>query len=119
MYSNQTHIHLLSEYAGMICTTVSTRAHSASGMMKLLGEENMEILTFVFDFSFLLGYGSLAPATAWGRVICVIYALLGIPLTLALLAIVGKILGDYINDACAFMLKWYRKVHKSYEYERT
>ena len=87
--------------------------------MKLLGEENMEILTFVLNFSFLLGYGSLAPATAWGRVICVIYALLGIPLTLALLAIVGKILGDYINDACAFMLKWYRKVHKSYEYERT
>ena len=79
----------------------------------------METLTFVLCFPFLLGYGSLAPATAWGRVICVIYALLGIPLTLALLAIVGKILGDYINDACAFMLKWYRKVHKSYEYERT
>ena len=70
-------------------------------------------------FSCFSGYGNLAPVTPWGRVVCVIYALLGIPLTLALLAIVGKILGDYINDACAFLLKWYRKVHKSYEYERT
>ncbi len=68
---------------------------------------------------FFLGYGNLSPVTTGGRVICVIYALLGIPLTLALLAIVGKILGDYINDACAWLLKWYRKVHKSYEYERT
>lgn len=70
-------------------------------------------------YSFFLGYGNLSPVTVAGRVICVIYALLGIPLTLALLAIVGKILGDYINDACAWLLKWYRKVHKSYEYERT
>lgn len=65
------------------------------------------------------GYGYLSPVTVGGRLICVIYALLGIPLTLALLAIVGKILGDYINDACAWLLKWYRKVHTSYEYERT
>lgn len=70
-------------------------------------------------YSFFLGYGNLSPVTVAGRVICVIYALLGIPLTLALLAIVGKILGDYINDACAWLLKWYMKVHKSYEYERT
>lgn len=74
---------------------------------------------FCMTVTTTIGYGNLSPVTAWGRVVCVIYALLGIPLTLALLAIVGKILGDYINDACAFMLKWYRKVHKSYEYERT
>ena len=65
------------------------------------------------------GYGFLAPVTVWGRVICVIYALIGIPLTLALLAIVGKILGDYTNNACAWMLEWFRKVYTSYEYERT
>lgn len=74
---------------------------------------------FCMTVTTTIGYGNLAPVTVWGRVICVIYALIGIPLTLALLAIVGKILGDYINDACAWMLKWYRKVHKSYEYERT
>ncbi|XP_068686829.1 TWiK family of potassium channels protein 18-like [Montipora foliosa] len=74
---------------------------------------------FCMTVTTTIGYGYLAPVTVWGRVICVIYALLGIPLTLALLAIVGKILGDYTNDACAWMLKWYRKVHKSYEYERT
>ena len=31
LYLDQTHLHHLSEYVGMICTTVSTRAHSASG----------------------------------------------------------------------------------------
>ncbi|KAJ7378199.1 hypothetical protein OS493_024146 [Desmophyllum pertusum] len=74
---------------------------------------------FCMTVTTTIGYGNLSPVTVAGRVICVIYALLGIPLTLALLAIVGKILGDYINDACAWLLKWYRKVHKSYEYERT
>jgi len=74
---------------------------------------------FCMTVTTTIGYGNLSPVTVGGRVICVIYALLGIPLTLALLAIVGKILGDYINDACAWLLKWYRKVHKSYEYERT
>ncbi|KAL9965936.1 hypothetical protein ACROYT_G029803 [Oculina patagonica] len=74
---------------------------------------------FCMTVTTTIGYGNLSPVTTGGRVICVIYALLGIPLTLALLAIVGKILGDYINDACAWLLKWYRKVHKSYEYERT
>ncbi|XP_074634050.1 potassium channel, subfamily K, member 16-like [Acropora palmata] len=74
---------------------------------------------FCMTVTTTIGYGFLAPVTVWGRVICVIYALIGIPLTLALLAIVGKILGDYTNDACAWMLKWFRKVYTSYEYERT
>jgi len=80
---------------------------------------NQYAVTFKMAFIFFPGYGNLSPVTVGGRLICVIYALLGIPLTLALLAIVGKILGDYINDACAWLLKWYRKVHTSYQYERT
>ncbi|CAH3158579.1 unnamed protein product [Porites lobata] len=104
----------LEKFEGVLAEISNTRTAATKAEWNLYNS-----IFFCMTVTTTIGYGSLAPATAWGRVICVIYALLGIPLTLALLAIVGKILGDYINDACAFMLKWYRKVHKSYEYERT
>jgi len=38
------------------------------------------------------GYGSVAPRTLWGRLITIIYALLGIPLMLIYLSTVGDVL---------------------------
>ena len=38
------------------------------------------------------GYGKIAPSTTSGRVFCVFYALVGIPLCVILLAIIGKLL---------------------------
>ncbi|XP_037575285.1 LOW QUALITY PROTEIN: open rectifier potassium channel protein 1-like [Dermacentor silvarum] len=36
-----------------------------------------------------IGYGHLAPSTAWGRVFCVLYAVVGVPMTGILLAGIG------------------------------
>ena len=41
----------------------------------------------------LAGYGNLSPSTPPGQSFCVIYALFGIPLTVAFLAVLGQLLG--------------------------
>lgn len=67
-----------------------------------------------------IGYGNLAPSTAGGRWFCVIYAIVGIPLTLMLLAMVGRILSKYINDLCGFVVNYVKKyLHPGYEYDST
>ena len=40
----------------------------------------------------VLGYGSVAPRTVWGRLITIVYALAGIPLMLVYLSTVGDVL---------------------------
>lgn len=68
--------------------------------------------------NFPLGYGNLAPATLGGRMFCIIYALLGIPLTLMLLAVVGNVIVHKLNNACGWMVTRIRsKYFKDYEFE--
>ena len=48
---------------------------------------------------------------------CVIYALIGIPLTLMLLAVVGNHIVHYLNETCAWLVNRIRRYHTDYEFE--
>ena len=51
-------------------------------------------ITYAYECISLSGYGNIAPETMWGKVIVMVYALLGIPLCLLCLANVGDWLVD-------------------------
>lgn len=53
-------------------------------------------MTICVVFSFLAGYGNLAPSTVSGQVFCVFYALFGVPLNLAFLNQLGKGLSAHL-----------------------
>lgn len=66
----------------------------------------------------MLGYGNISPVTAWGRAACVLYALIGIPLTLMVLATIGKIINIYLDDFCKWLVVKIRHF-SGYKYETT
>ena len=53
-----------------------------------------------------IGYGHIAPVTRGGRGFCMIYAIVGIPLCLSVLADIGAVLATIINK----MIEHYRMV---------
>jgi hypothetical protein len=49
---------------------------------------------------------------------CIVYALIGIPLTLMLLAVVGNVIVYKLNNGCAWLVSQIRrKFFKNYEFE--
>lgn len=50
------------------------------------------------------GYGNVVPSTNWGRIFCIFFALIGIPLTLIVIADLGKLFAKGVVHI-ALMLK--------------
>ncbi|CAG7678707.1 unnamed protein product [Allacma fusca] len=44
-----------------------------------------------------IGYGDMAPETPWGRGFCILFALIGIPFTLTVIADVGKLMAALVS----------------------
>jgi hypothetical protein len=46
----------------------------------------------------VIGYGNIVPATFWGRTFCILFALVGIPLTLSVIASMGHIFATAVSS---------------------
>nr|XP_045595398.1 TWiK family of potassium channels protein 7-like [Procambarus clarkii] len=44
-----------------------------------------------------IGYGNMAPVTAWGRFFCILYGFVGIPVTLTVIADLGTIFANLVS----------------------
>ncbi|XP_077297053.1 TWiK family of potassium channels protein 7 isoform X2 [Arctopsyche grandis] len=63
-------------------------------------EEKWSTLQAVFFSSTVLttiGYGNIVPITFWGRTFCILFALIGIPLTLTVIADWGKLFATAVS----------------------
>ena len=62
-----------------------------------------------------LGYGNIAPVTRAGRVFCIIFAIIGIPFTLSVIADVGSICATVCTVAYEKFKPWYQRLRKEYK----
>ena len=49
------------------------------------------------SISFISGYGNIAPVTTTGRVFCILFAIVGIPFTLSVIADIGQIFATLVS----------------------
>ncbi|KAK2724991.1 potassium channel subfamily K member 2-like [Artemia franciscana] len=63
-------------------------------------EVNWSFINSAFFASTILttvGYGHIAPATFWGKIFCICFALVGIPLTLVVLSDIGEAIAKIVS----------------------
>ncbi|XP_014270925.1 potassium channel subfamily K member 1 isoform X1 [Halyomorpha halys] len=92
-----------------------------AGMNSYSGQRSWSFInSFLYSLTVLttIGYGHIAPVTTTGRAVTIVYAIIGIPLFLILLADFGKMLTRGIKFVWAFVRRVYytgscRKVRKA------
>ncbi|XP_061462574.1 potassium channel subfamily K member 7 [Rhineura floridana] len=75
--------------AGLLERLLDAGSYGVSGLGNVSGDENWEFTSALFFAASVLtttGYGHTVPLSAWGKVFCILYSCVGIPLTLVLLA---------------------------------
>ena len=66
-------------------------------------------------FLYFTGYGNIAPVTTAGRVFCILYAIVGIPFTLSVIADVGQIFATLLST---FWEKYKPKFQPLFDYAK-
>ena len=66
-------------------------------------------------FCIFSGYGNIAPVTTAGRVFCILYAIVGIPFTLSVIADVGQIFATLLST---FWEKYKPKFQPLFDYAK-
>nr|XP_034954720.1 potassium channel subfamily K member 7 [Zootoca vivipara] len=75
--------------AGLLERLLDAGNYGVSGLGNVSGDENWEFTSALFFTASVLtttGYGHTVPLSALGKIFCILYSLLGIPMTLLLLA---------------------------------
>ena len=57
----------------------------------------MQSVFFTSTIVTTVGYGNIAPATTAGRLFCILFAIIGIPFTLSVIADVGQICATIVT----------------------
>ena len=76
----------------MILTVQDTPKHATHSINSVVVKT-----FFSHQILFISGYGNIAPVTTAGRVFCILYAIVGIPFTLSVIADVGQIFATLIS----------------------
>lgn len=63
----------------------------------------MQIFLVHSNDSHLIGYGNVVPSTNWGRIFCILFAFIGIPLTLIVIADWGKLFANAVVHIALMM----------------
>ncbi|XP_032686686.1 TWiK family of potassium channels protein 7 [Odontomachus brunneus] len=78
---------------GFVADTIDHQDRADSNLPPI-ATERWSVLQAVFFASTVLttiGYGNVVPSTNWGRIFCILFAFIGIPLTLIVIADLGKL----------------------------
>ena len=59
-----------------------------------LAKMNIAFTALVCGWAICVGYGNIAPKTTWGRITVVVYAMIGIPIMLVCVALIGETMAD-------------------------
>ncbi|XP_014485581.1 PREDICTED: TWiK family of potassium channels protein 7 [Dinoponera quadriceps] len=84
---------------GFVADTIEHQDRADSELPPV-ATERWSVLQAVFFASTVLttiGYGNVVPSTNWGRIFCILFAFIGIPLTLIVIADMGKLFAGAVE----------------------
>lgn len=79
-----------------VTDTMNQDAYAESDLAPIV-TERWNVFQAIFFASTVLttiGYGNVVPSTNWGRIFCILFALVGIPFTLIVIADLGKLFAE-------------------------
>lgn len=114
--SNEFHRDLeimLSEYERVVGVAAGEGINTSTGE-RAIKWTYIQAVFFAATILTTIGYGNIAPITPGGRVFCIIFAIIGIPFTLSVIADVGSICATVVSTIYDKYKPYVQKIKKEY-----